>query len=174
MFCVGIRWGSSAKLSSKIGIFYVRTSAADYDDDMKRAKAIGIDALAFNIGVDFYTDQQLAFAYESANRNGMKAFISFDFNWYHPDQAVQVGQMIARYASQPAQLKFGDRVVASSFAGDGLDVNAMRAAAGNNVWFAPNFHPEQGTDFSVIGMISRLRALDRPNSERLSLIKFVL
>ncbi|TRX90489.1 hypothetical protein FHL15_008658 [Xylaria flabelliformis] len=133
-----------------IGIFYVRTSSADYDDDMKRAKAIGIDALAFNIGVDPYTDQQLGYAYESANRNGMKAFISFDFNWYHTNQAVQVGQMIARYASQPAQLKFGDRVVASSFAGDGLDVAAMRTAAGNNVWFAPNFHPEQGTDFSVI------------------------
>ncbi|KAI0974725.1 glycoside hydrolase family 71 protein [Xylaria arbuscula] len=135
-----------------IGIFYVRTSSADYDDDMKRAKAIGIDALAFNIGVDSYTDQQLAFAYDSANRNGMKAFISFDFNWYHTDQAVQVGQMIAKYASQPAQLKFGDRVVASSFAGDGLDVAAMRTAAGNDVWFAPNFHPEQGTDFSVIGL----------------------
>ncbi|GAW15052.1 hypothetical protein ANO14919_044600 [Xylariales sp. No.14919] len=68
-----------------IGIIYVRTSAADYDDDMKRAKAIGIDALAFNIGVDPYTDQQLAYAYESANRNGMKAFLSFDFNWYHTD-----------------------------------------------------------------------------------------
>ncbi|KAI0457320.1 glycoside hydrolase family 71 protein [Xylaria acuta] len=133
-----------------IGIIYVRTSSADYDDDMKRAKAIGIDALAFNIGVDPYTDQQLGYAYESANRNGMKAFLSFDFNWYHTNQAVEVGQKIAMYASQPAQLKFGDRVVASSFAGDGLDVAQMRAAAGNNVWFAPNFHPEQGTDFSVI------------------------
>ena len=119
---------------------------------MQRAKAIGIDALAFNIGVDPYTDQQLGYAYESAERNGIKAFISFDFNWYHIDQAVVVGQMIAKYGSQPAQLKFGDRIVASSFAGDGLDVAAMRTAAGNNVWFAPNFHPEMGTDFSVLGM----------------------
>ncbi|KAI1174800.1 glycoside hydrolase family 71 protein [Nemania sp. FL0916] len=133
-----------------IGILYTRTSSSDYDADMRRAKAIGIDALALNIGVDPYTDQQLNFAYESANRNGMKAFISFDFNWYHPNQAVQVGQKIAQYASQPAQLKIGDAVVASSFAGDGLDVAAMKAAAGRNVWFAPNFHPEQGTNFGPI------------------------
>ncbi|KAI0154552.1 glycoside hydrolase family 71 protein [Xylariaceae sp. FL1272] len=133
-----------------IGILYVRTSSSDYDADFQRAKAIGIDALAFNIGVDSYTDQQLGYAYESANRNGIKAFISFDFNWYHTDQAVQVGQKIAQYASQPAQLKFGDAVVASSFAGDGLDVAAMKAAAGMDVWFAPNFHPEQGTDFGTI------------------------
>ena len=75
MFCVLICERNVAKLSPKIGVFYVRTSSADYDDDMKRAKAIGIDALAFNIGVDPYTDQQLGYAYESANRNGMKAFI---------------------------------------------------------------------------------------------------
>ena len=36
-----------------------RTSPNDYDDDMKRAKAAGIDAFALNIGVDGYTDQQL-------------------------------------------------------------------------------------------------------------------
>lgn len=135
----------------KIGITYVRTSSADYDEDMKRAKAIGIDAMALNIGRDPYTQQQLEFAYESAERNGIKAFISFDFNWYHTDQAADVGQMIAQFANRPAQLKFGDRVVASSFAGDGFDVKAMRQAAGNDVWFAPNFHPGQG-DFSVIGM----------------------
>jgi hypothetical protein len=49
-----------------------RTSAADYDDDMKRAKALGIDAFALNIGVDPYTDQQLGYAYDSAANNGLK------------------------------------------------------------------------------------------------------
>jgi hypothetical protein len=32
-------------------------------------------------GTDPYTDTQLYYAYESAARNGMKVFISFDFNW---------------------------------------------------------------------------------------------
>lgn len=53
----------------------------EYDDDMKRAKALGIDAFALNIGVDPYTDQQLGYAYQSAANNDMKVFISFDFNW---------------------------------------------------------------------------------------------
>lgn len=48
---------------------------------MQRAKALGIDAFALNIGVDPYTDTQLGYAYESAANNDMKVFISFDFNW---------------------------------------------------------------------------------------------
>ncbi|KAJ9478486.1 hypothetical protein VN97_g13194, partial [Penicillium thymicola] len=49
--------------------------ASDYDDDMKRAKYVGIDAFALNIGTDSYTDTQLGFAYQSAANNGMKVFI---------------------------------------------------------------------------------------------------
>lgn len=129
-----------------IGIVGNRTSAADYDADMKRAKAYGIDAFALNIGVDGYTDTQLGYAYESANNNGMKVFISFDFNWYSPSSgAATVGAKIAQYASKPAQLIVDNKVFASSFAGDELDVATMRSAAGVDVFFAPNFHPEQGT-----------------------------
>ena len=113
---------------------------------MKRAKAYGIDAFALNIGVDSYTDTQLGYAYESANNNGMKVFISFDFNWYSPSSgAAAVGAKIAQYASKPAQLIVDNKVFASSFAGDELDVATMRSAAGADVFFAPNFHPEQGT-----------------------------
>jgi hypothetical protein len=52
-----------------------RRSASDYDNDMKLAKAAGIDAFALNIGTDSYTETQLRFAYESAVNNGMKVFI---------------------------------------------------------------------------------------------------
>ncbi|EON97526.1 putative alpha- -glucanase protein [Phaeoacremonium minimum UCRPA7] len=127
-----------------IGIVGDRTSAADYDADMKRAKSLGIDAFALNIGVDPYTDTQLGYAYESAANNGMNVFISFDFNWYHASSdAAAVGQMIAKYGKLAAQLKVDNKVFASSFAGDGLDVAAMRSAAGVDVFWAPNFHPEQ-------------------------------
>ena len=44
----------------------------------------------------------------------MKAFISFDFNWYHTDQGEQVGQKINQYADRDAQLKIGDKVRVSS------------------------------------------------------------
>jgi hypothetical protein len=117
---------------------------------MKRAKSLGIDAFALNIGTDPYTDQQLELAYQSAANNDMKVFISFDFNWWHIDQATAVGQKIAQYASKPGQLMVDNKVFVSSFAGDGLDVAALRAAAGKPIFFAPNFHPSTGTNISPV------------------------
>lgn len=120
-----------------------RTSASDYDDDMSRAKSLGIDAFALNIGVDDYTDEQLGYAYDSAAENGMKVFISFDFNLYSTSQASDIGAMIAKYGSKDAQLKVGDngdQAFVSSFSGDGLDVEAVRSSAGMPIFFAPNFH----------------------------------
>jgi hypothetical protein len=114
---------------------------------MKRAKAIGIDAFALNVGVDPYTDTQLGYAYESAAANNMNVFISFDFNWFQvASDAAKVGQMIGKYGALPAQLKVDGKVFASSFAGDGLDVATMRASAGVQVFWAPNFHPDQTPD----------------------------
>lgn len=118
---------------------------------MRRAKSLGIDAFALNIGTDSYTDAQLNYAYESAANNGMKVFISFDFNWYHDtSDAAAVGQKIAQYGSRPAQLMVEGKVFASSFAGDQLNVPAMRSAAGVSVFWAPNIHPEYGTSFSNV------------------------
>ncbi|RVD86100.1 uncharacterized protein DFL_004394 [Arthrobotrys flagrans] len=133
-----------------IGIVSNRGSPADFDDDMKRAKALGIDAFALNIGVDPYTDAQLNLAYQSAANNGMKVFISFDFNWYHTNQAVEVANKIKQYMDLPAQLYVENKVFVSSFAGDGLDVAALRANVGKEIFFAPNFHPEMGTNFGTI------------------------
>ncbi|KAH8904153.1 putative alpha-1,3-glucanase/mutanase [Coniochaeta sp. PMI_546] len=133
-----------------IGIVGERTGPQDFDDDMKRAKSLGIDAFALNIGVDPYTDTQLGYAYQSAANNGMKVFISFDFNWYHTSDAVAVGQKVAQYAKLPAQLYVDNKVFASSFAGDGVDVAAIRNAAGVQIFWAPNFHPEYDTDFNTI------------------------
>lgn len=121
---------------------------------MRRAKDAGIDAFALNIGVDGYTDQQLGYAYDSAAKNGMKVFISFDFNWWSPGDAGGVGRKIAQYASKPAQLVVDGRVFASSFAGDGLDVDAMRSAAGSNVYFVPNFHPGQSSTDKIDGALN--------------------
>lgn len=141
----------------QIGIVGDRNSAADYDSDMQRAKSLGIDAFALNIGVDGYTDAQLGYAYESASKNGMKVFISFDFNWYSPSSgASAVGAMIAKYGKLPAQLMVNGKVFASSFAGDGLDVAAMRSAAGVEVFWAPNFHPGQSDASLVDGALNWL------------------
>ncbi|KAI9370272.1 glycosyl hydrolase family 71-domain-containing protein [Aspergillus egyptiacus] len=149
-----------------IGIVSNRNSAADYDDDMKRAKALGIDAFALNIGVDPYTDRQLDLAYESAANNDVKVFISFDFNWWGIGQGYQVGQKIAQYANRPAQLMVDGKVFVSSFAGDGLDVAAMRQAAGQDVFFAPNFHPEMGTNMDPVDGLLNWMAWDNDGNNK--------
>jgi hypothetical protein len=117
---------------------------------MKRAKSLGIDAFALNIGVDPYTDQQLQLAYDSAANNDMKVFISFDFNWWNIGQVTAIGQKVAQYGDKPAQLIVDNKIFVSSFAGDGLNVEALRAAVGRSIFFAPNFHPSEGTDISPV------------------------
>lgn len=117
---------------------------------MQRAKAMGIDAFALNIGTDSYTDTQLGYAYTSANNNGMKVFISFDFNWWSTGDATTIGQKIAQYKGLPAQLLVDGKPFVSSFIGDGVDVNALRNAVGTPIYFAPNFHPSYGTSMSQV------------------------
>lgn len=127
---------------TKIGVVSDRTCAADYDADMTRAKSLGIDAFALNIGTDKFTDEQLGYAYQSAANNGMKVFISFDFNWWKISQAADVGAKIKQYGGQAAQLKVGsngDQVFVSSFAGDGLNLDTVRSAAAISLFIAPNF-----------------------------------
>jgi hypothetical protein len=117
---------------------------------MKRASSLGIDAFALNIGVDPYTDQQLQFAYASASQNGMNLFLSFDFNWWHTGQVQEIGQKIDQYASLPAQLMVDNKIFVSTFAGDDLNVAALRASVGKPIFFAPNFHPSYGTNTSAV------------------------
>lgn len=118
-----------------------RKSSSEYDGDMNAAKAAGIDAFALNIGTDDFTDEQLGYAYESASKNGMSVFISFDFNWWTIGQASDVGAKISKYAGQDAQLKVDGKVFVSSFAGDGLDLGKVQSAAGISLFWAPNFKP---------------------------------
>ncbi|KAM0425395.1 hypothetical protein ACHAPT_009452 [Fusarium lateritium] len=137
-----------------IGIVGNRQSSADYDDDMKRAKAAGIDAFALNIGTDTYTDAQLGYAYDSASRNGMKVFISFDFHFWGTGDAAAIGQKVKQFASHPGQLLIDNRVFVSSFAGDGLDANAVRSASGSNIFFVPNFTPLGGSTNGIDGALN--------------------
>lgn len=126
-----------------IGVVDDRTSASDYDNDMRQAKAAGIDAFALNIGTDAFTNTQLEFAYESAHSNGMSVFISFDFNWYSTSNTSGIASTIGTYAEYPAQLMIGGKVFVSSFAGDGLDLAVVQSdLATHTIFWAPNFQPK--------------------------------
>lgn len=127
-----------------------RQSASDWDADMIRAKANGIDAFALNIGTDSFIDTQLGYAYQSAQNNGMKVFLSFDFAYWSTGNAAAVGQKISQYASQPAQLTVDGAVFVSSFVGDGVNVQTIRNNAGTTIKFVPNFSPALHTDFTPL------------------------
>lgn len=108
---------------------------------MQLARRAGIDAFALNIGAEAFTDTQLDYAYASAATNHMKVFSSFDFNSWDPADSSAVGEKVAKYANQTAQLSVDDKVFVSTFIGDALNVADVRAKAGVPIFFAPNFSP---------------------------------
>jgi hypothetical protein len=75
---------------------------------------------------------------------------NMNFNWgVTTTPAVTLGNIIAAYASKPAQLLVNtNQVFVSTIDGDNpanpLNVTAMRAAAGVPVFFAPGFTPSHG------------------------------
>ncbi|KAI8941642.1 hypothetical protein NX059_002855 [Plenodomus lindquistii] len=125
-----------------MGIVGNRQSADAYDADFSLGKAAGIDAFALNMGPDV-TNEQLNFAYESANRNGIKVFISFDFNGglFSISNPAAVGERIAAFKDRPAQLVVDGKPFFSTFTGPGLNVAAVEAAAGTDIFFLPNWYP---------------------------------
>ncbi|KAJ5094235.1 glycoside hydrolase [Penicillium angulare] len=137
-----------------IGIVSNRASSSDYDDDMKRAKELGIDAFALNIGTNDFTDAQLGYAYASAAENDMKLFLSFDFSAWSTSDGASVGAKVKQYANQTAQLFVDGGVFVSSFIGDGVDVDAIVSAAGQDLFFAPNFAPGDGDFGNIQGALN--------------------
>lgn len=127
-----------------------RPSTDAYDAEFALAKAAGIDAFALNMGPDV-TNEQLGFAYESAERVGIKVFISFDFNdgLFSINDPAAIGDRIRAFKDNPAQLIVDDKPFVSTFAGPGLNVASVEATAGTDIFFLPNWYPDSdqtGTD----------------------------
>ncbi|KAH8926931.1 carbohydrate-binding module family 20 protein [Atractiella rhizophila] len=151
----GIKGIETGVLNAEVGrkgrsIYVLMGSPADFDKDIQLAKSYGIDAFALNIGVDPYTDAQLTNAFQSAVNNNFKVFISFDFNWYHTNQPVDVGNKIKQYASYASQLKINNKVVASSFWGDGIDIQTIRNTAGMDLYIGFNFQNPSVSNFAPL------------------------
>lgn len=133
-----------------MGTQAARTSSKDYDADMQKAKAAGIDAFALNIGLDTYTEKQLDFAYKSAADNGFKVFISFDYNYYTTGSEGAAASLIKKYGAQASQLKVDNKIFVSTFNGNQepaktLNAPALKAAAGD-IFLVPNFQPKGSLD----------------------------
>jgi glucan endo-1,3-alpha-glucosidase len=107
--------------------------------DIKLALAHGIDGFALNIGSDDWQEARVADAYTAARGTKFKLFISFDMAYcpfssrvYLVTQSVldrvipcgsradaeRIRKYILSHQSHPNQMKFSDRIVVSTFAGE--------------------------------------------------------
>ncbi|KAF2639551.1 hypothetical protein P280DRAFT_480990 [Massarina eburnea CBS 473.64] len=152
-----------------MGTQSARTSSKDYDTDMQQAKAAGIDAFALNIGLDSYTETQLNYAYQSAADNGMKVFISFDYNYYTTGSESAVATLIKKYSSSAGQLNVDSKPFVSTFNGNQetaktLDAPALKSAAGD-IFLVPNYQPKKdGADMSLDGIDGAFNWMAWPNN----------
>ncbi|KAJ6509065.1 glycoside hydrolase [Mycena vulgaris] len=126
----------------------------DWANDIALAAATGIDAFALNIGTDSWTDPQLALAYAAARSTSFKLFISFDFaaSPGFSDFNNQIVPRLKLYASDAAQLQWGNGALVSTFAGDGFDWSAVRSAVGTPLEIIPFYQAAQAHQDSTDGL----------------------
>ena len=131
------------------------STSADWNDDINKAKAAGIDGFALNIapGVS-YTNAQLTNAYQAANAIGsFSLFLSFDYLATGPWASGDVINIINTYAGNPSQYRYNSKSLVSTFEGTNNigDWPAIKAATG--CFFVPDwtslgpsgFHNQLGT-----------------------------
>ncbi|KAL9108413.1 MAG: hypothetical protein Q9187_008299 [Circinaria calcarea] len=100
-------------------------------EDIQLAKDAHIDGFALNIGADTYTDKQLGYAYDAAEKaGGFSLFISFDFG-NHPWTTQEIQSKASAYSNRPAQFKLegNEKAVVSTFEGGHSEVTDWTAIA---------------------------------------------
>ncbi|KAK6977361.1 glycoside hydrolase [Favolaschia claudopus] len=127
---------------------------ADWANDIALASATGIDGFALNIGTDTWTDPQLVLAYAAARNTNFKLFISFDFLAApgFNDFNTQIVPRLKLYASDPAQLQWGNGALVSTFGGDGFDWSAVRNAVGAPLEIIPFYQAALAHQDSTDGL----------------------
>ncbi|KAJ7270426.1 glycoside hydrolase [Mycena rebaudengoi] len=127
---------------------------ADWANDITLATATGIDAFALNIGTDSWTDPQLTLAYAAASSTSFKLFISFDFaaSLGFSDFNNQIVPRLNLYASNPAQLQWGNGALVSTFSGDGFDWSAVRSVVGTPLEIIPFYQAARAHQDSTDGL----------------------
>ncbi|KIR70458.1 mutanase [Cryptococcus deuterogattii CA1014] len=114
---------------------------SDWESDMQLAKSKGIDGFALNIGVDWYSQEQLDLAYQAGASVGFDLFISFDFNWYTVANVSGVAEMLKRYKDQSAQFRVDNKPFVSTFIGDGFDWSSVATEVGEELYAVPFWQP---------------------------------
>ncbi|KAH8146185.1 uncharacterized protein LAJ45_09883 [Morchella importuna] len=90
----------------------------DWAKDIQLAKAASIDGFALNAGpTDSYGEEQLDLAYQAAEANNFKLFISFDMLCCGTWDVSTVAKFINAHKDSSAQFKVGGKPMVSTFEG---------------------------------------------------------
>lgn len=112
----------------------------DWITDIVKAKAAGIDAFALNIASQTpYTITQLDNAYNAAEQQAFKMFLSFDYAAQGPWNAATVVSTINTYAVKPAQFKVFNKALVSTFEGPGNAADWTSIRSQTNIFFLPDW-----------------------------------
>ncbi|SLM37963.1 alpha--glucanase [Lasallia pustulata] len=117
------------------------STPADWNDDINKAKAAGIDGFALNIapGVS-YTNTQLTNAYQAANAiGGFSLFLSFDYLATGPWVASDVINTIETYAGNPSQYRYNNQPLVSTFEGTNNIGDWPNIKAATGCFFVPDW-----------------------------------
>lgn len=112
----------------------------DWTTDISKAKAAGIDGFALNIASQTtYTTSQLDNAYNAADQQGFKLFLSFDYAAQGPWSASIVVSTINTYAAKPAQFKVFNKAMVSTFEGPGNAADWTSIKSQTSIFFLPDW-----------------------------------
>jgi len=123
----------------------------DFTNDIKKARASGIDGFALNIGSTSYTDRALqtffsaAEAFNSANNANFRSFLSFDYGAYGGWTHDQVVGNITAYSGKNSYFKLNGKPWASTFSGDSKAGDWSSIKSATNAFFIPNYQPGAGS-----------------------------
>lgn len=111
-----------------------------FDNQIKKARAAGIDGFVLNVGIDDWQPDRVAKALAAAQNNGnFVMFISFDMSSLPFNNDI-LGRFKTA-ASHPNYFKVNGRPLFSTFAGENQDAfwSAWKASSGLNPYFCPSW-----------------------------------
>ncbi len=131
---------------------------------MAQAQAIGIDGFALNCApprVDSYTPKQLSNAYSVAAQLNFSVFISFDFAYWSTGDVAEITSFVSNYSSHPAQAYWDGGAIVSTFVGDDMNWNSVKAGLNSSqklspipMFQDPNAIPQAVANHGVSGAFS--------------------
>ncbi|BFZ57142.1 Glucan endo-1,3-alpha-glucosidase agn1 [Savitreella phatthalungensis] len=124
---------------------------ADFQGEIARAQAAGIDGFALNVGPDSWMADRASKMYQAAIGTSFKLFISLDMAVMASSAIQDLTHWVTDYSSHPNQYFYNSKQFVSTFAGESVTFGQASATAGwalfkstlaakgVNIFFVPSF-----------------------------------